>query len=104
MTRHRLPFIVAGVFFASVIGLAVATEPDGTTQTRPPASSAQTDHDLLQRDAEMTQRMGVPGTPGAMEQGRVVDEQLRHSHSAGFVTGLEAHQAEIDRMLARDDR
>lgn len=95
---------IAGAFFAVVIAVGLFSDgPDRPTQP-PRAGASQTDHGVLQRDAEMTQRMGVAGTPGAMERGAVVDDQLRHSHSAGFVTDLEAHQQEIDRMLARPDQ
>lgn len=47
----------------------------------------------------------IPGAPGVMEQGRIPhDDQLVHSSRPGFTNDLESHQADIDRMLARDGR
>lgn len=93
--------IVAALFFVSVIALAVTTEPD----TRPgPATSTNVggySHALLQRDADMTQRMSSPTADGAMQRGEVRDAQLDHSQSSAFVRALEQHQDDIDRMLAR---
>lgn len=93
--------VVVALFFGSVIALAVATEPDA----RPAPASSTTvggySHELLQRDADMTQRMSLPTADGAMQRGQVPDAQLDHSRSASFVRALEQHQADIDRMLAR---
>jgi hypothetical protein len=95
---------ITGAFFAVVITVGLFSEPPDRPAPSPPAGVSQTDHAVLQRDSEMTQRMGVPGAPGGMERGAVVDDQLRHSQSEGFVADLEAHQADIDRMLARPGR
>lgn len=91
-------------FFALIITVGLLSEPPDRPVQAPRAGVSQTDHGVLQRDSEMTQRMGVPGAPGVMERGGVVDDQLRHSQNPGFVADLEAHQAEIDRMLARPGR
>lgn len=62
------------------------------------------DHDTLQQDALMTQRMAAPNAAGPMFTGQVQDDQLLHSQNPGFVRALEEHQADIDRMLARPER
>ena len=97
----RKLLVVAVLFFGSVIAVGLASEPD----TRPaPASSTSGggySHELLQRDAEMTQRMSSPTADGPMQRGQMRDEQLDHSQDPGFVRALEQHQADIDRMLAR---
>jgi hypothetical protein len=67
-------------------------------------SSSVDDHDTLQQDALMTQRMAAPNAAGPMFSGQVQDDQLLHSQNPGFVRALEEHQADIDRMLARPDR
>ena len=100
---RRLLWISAG-FFALIITVGLLSEPSERPARPSPAVSSQADHALLQRDSEMTQRMGVPGTPGGMERGKLIDDQLRHAQNPGFVDDLEAHDAEIDRMLARSGR
>lgn len=67
----------------------------------PVASSPVGDHDGLQRDAEMTQRMSVPNASGPMFTGQIRDPQLDHSQNPAFIKALEEHQADIDQMLAR---
>ncbi|MFP5487039.1 MAG: hypothetical protein ACLGHQ_01865 [Acidimicrobiia bacterium] len=62
------------------------------------------DHDTLEQDALMTQRMAAPNAAGPMFTGQVQDDQLVHSQNPGFVRALEEHQANIDRMLARPER
>jgi len=64
-------------------------------------SSSVDDHDTLERDALMTQRMSAPNAAGPMFTGQVQDDQLAHSQNPGFIRALEEHQADIDRMLAR---
>ena len=77
--------------------------PAGVTSapTERVASSRVDDHDNLQRDAEMTQRMSAPNASGPMFSGQIRDPQLAHSQNPAFVRALEEHQADIDRMLAR---
>ncbi|MGQ0431160.1 MAG: hypothetical protein ACT452_01985 [Microthrixaceae bacterium] len=67
----------------------------------PVASSPADDHDNLQRDAEMTQRMSAPNASGPMFTGQIRDPQLDHSQNPAFIKALEEHQADIDQMLAR---
>ena len=78
---------------------------DVTSAPAPPvAASRVDDHDNLQRDAEMTQRMSAPNASGPMFSGQIRDPQLAHSQNPAFVRALEDHQADIDRMLARPTR
>lgn len=75
-----------------------------TTASAGQQSSSVDDHDTLQQDALMTQRMAAPNAAGPMFTGQVQDDQLLHSQNPGFVRALEEHQADIDRMLARPER
>lgn len=94
--------LAATLIVGTVVGLGVASEPDGTSTKATTRSGGSTySHELLQRDATMTQRMSTPNADGPMQRGEVDDAQLDHSQDAGFVRALEQHQAEIDRMLAR---
>jgi hypothetical protein len=97
----RKLLIVVSLFFASVVGLGLATQPDGTTPDTPTSSEGSSySHELLQRDADMTQRMSTPLADGPMQRGDLRDAQLDHSLRPGFLPALEQHQADIDRMLA----
>lgn len=93
------------VFFASVIGVGLASEPTGNT-ARFGTTSGDTgySHEVLQQDAAMTQRMSSPVADTPMQRGEVRDRQLDHSQSAAFVRALERHQGAIDRMLATPKR
>ena len=83
-----------------MFALAAATEPDGGMGVKAPVSTGAYDHETLQADARMTQGMSRPdANTGAQHHRR--DEQLVHSNSPGFLRAFEAHQADIDRMLAR---
>lgn len=65
-----------------------------------PASTGAYDHETLQADAQMTQGMSRPdANTGAQYHSR--DAQLVHSNGSSFLRDFEAHQADIDRMLAR---
>ena len=75
-----------------------------TTASAGQQSSSVDDHDTLEQDALMTQRMAAPNAAGPMFTGQVQDDQLVHSQNPGFVRALEEHQADIDRMLARPER
>ncbi len=79
------------------------TPSTNVTSAPPPpvASSPVAEHDNLQRDAEMTQRMSAPNASGPMFTGQIRDPQLDHSQSSAFIKVLEEHQADIDQMLAR---
>lgn len=65
-------------------------------------STSPLDHDTLQQDSLMTQRMSAPNAAGPMFTGQVQDDQLTHSQDPAFVRELEQHQADVDRMLARE--
>jgi hypothetical protein len=98
---------------ALVVGISVSTSngappapasPAAVTSTPTTgtvASSPADDHDGLQRDAEMTQRMSAPNASGPMFTGQIRDPQLDHSQNPAFIKALEEHQADIDQMLAR---
>lgn len=87
---------------------AAVTPTKGTPSTSvtsapvaPAASSPVDDHDDLQRDAEMTQRMSAPNASGPMFTGQIRDPRLDHSRNPAFIKAPEEHQADIDQMLAR---
>ncbi len=82
--RHRAVFVTAA-------------------RTEPTPTPAQTGypHVQLQADLQMTQLMSAPGASGPMSSGAVVDGQLRRSQDPAYAAALEAHQREIDQMLAR---
>jgi hypothetical protein len=105
MTKTARRLIVSAVlFFGAVFTLAAVSEPDGGSGTRrPPSYSGTYDHDQLQRDAQMTQNMSTPNANTDAQYHRN-DEQLTHSSDPAFVRDLEAHQADVDRMLARPGR
>jgi hypothetical protein len=103
MTKTTRRFVLLGaLFYGSMFALA-ATEPDGGTDRRPPAYSGTYDHETLQADARMTQGMSRPdANPGAQDHRH--DEQLVRSNSPSYLRAFEAHQTDIDRMLARTGR
>jgi hypothetical protein len=101
MTKTTRRFVLLGVlFYGSVFALAAATEPDGGMGVRTPTSTGTYDHETLQADARMTQGMSRPDANTGAQYHRS-DEQLAHSSSSSFLRDFEAHQADIDRMLAR---
>ena len=70
---------------------------------RPPAPAAVTaDHSQLQRDADMTQQMSTPTADGPMQNGLIQEPMRQRAEDPGYVRALEQHQADIDRMLARN--
>lgn len=93
--------IVTVLFFGSIIVIGVASEPEQRPAPATSPSGGGYSHELLQRDADMTQRMSAPDATGPMQSGQVRDAQLDHSQDPAFVGALEEHQADIDRMLAR---
>lgn len=92
------------VLVGSLIAVGVTSDPSDRPAPRLAVSSSSYSHELLQRDAEMTQRMASPGADGPMQRGQTADDQLAHAHDRAFVGALEQHQADIDRMLARPSR
>jgi hypothetical protein len=101
----RKLLITTVVFVGTVIGVGLASEPTENPGTRSSSSGGSGySHELLQQDAEMTQRMSTPAADGPMQSGGVRDTQLDHSQDPAFVRALEQHQADIDRMLARPGR
>ena len=100
----RRLILIAVVFFGGVLMLAAVSEPerDAGAPSRPGYSGTY-DHDQLQRDARMTQDMSTPNANTDAPYHRN-DEQLSHSSDEAFVRDLEAHQADLDRMLARPGR
>lgn len=105
MTRAlRRLTILAVVFFGGVLALAAVSAPDGGAGAPSRSSYIGTyDHDQLQRAAQMTQNMSAPNANTDAQYHRG-DEQLSRSSDPAFVRDLEAHQADIDRMLARPGR
>ena len=97
--------IAATLIFGAMIGAGLTSDPASTPSRPAIASDSSTySHELLQRDANMTQRMSTPTADGPMQSGVVRDTQLDHSQDPAFVRALEQHQADIDRMLARPGR
>ena len=105
MTKSlRRLFITAVLFLGGVLTLAAVSEPDnGAGLPSAPSYSGAYDHDQLQRDAQMTQNMSTPNANTDSQYHRN-DVQLSHSRDPAFVRDLEAHQADINRMLARPGR
>lgn len=95
--------IGSALLVGSAIGAGLLSEPSDRP-SRPAVSSSPYSHELLQRDAEMTQRMAAPSADGPMQRGATADDQVVHSQNPGFVGALEQHQADVDRMLGRTSR
>lgn len=105
MTKGPRRMVVAAVlFFAALIPAAALSDADGPAPTGVETKSGRYSDDLLQADVWMTEGMSTPNADGPMQGGRVVDEQLVRSQDPRFVRDLEAHRAEIDRMIARTPR
>lgn len=89
------------VLFGGVLTLAAVSAPDdGTGTPSPPSYSGTYEHPQLQRDVQVTQNMSTPNA-NTDSQFHRNDEQLSSSSDPAFVRDLEAHQADINRMLAR---
>jgi hypothetical protein len=85
---------------AVVIAVFVASAAAGPRES--PAVIGGYTHTQLQSDADMTQQMSVPGAAGPMTNGSLVDDQLRRAQQdPAYLAQLEAHQRQIDQMLAR---
>ena len=99
--------IVIGLIgLVAVIALVGATsDSSGTVPANAPAGATARAYsdEVLSRASAMTQQMSTP-TPstGHEYHAHAGDEQLRLSSNAGFVRELEQYQADIDRMLARN--
>lgn len=92
---------VLGLFLGSLVALETyyGTEDAGPVPSGPAAVSGS--HETLQNDADMTQRMSTPNADTGSPAHRG-DDQLARSQNEGYVRALEEHQAQIDRMLARE--
>jgi len=93
---------ISALLIAVAVATFVTAAAVGPVDT--PSVTTRYSHQQLQADADMTQQMSVPGASGPMADGRVVDDQLRHTWDPGFVKELEAHQRGIDQMLGRGGR
>ena len=92
---------LAALLFTIIIGAGIAS--DGPTgRTAPPAAGVY-DADTVARAGAMTQQMSVDGPLSGHEyHNHAGDEQLRLSSDPQFVREIEVYQAQIDRMLARN--
>ena len=96
--------ITAALLLGGMVTLGALSETDSGARTSSgPSYRVTYDHDQLQRGVQMTQNMS---TPNANTDAQFHHDQAQHSHSRdpAFVRDLEAHQAAIDRMLARPRR
>lgn len=104
--KHPLRFLAASAFalLALIVTIGVVSQPSGSAPApgSPPAVTGTYDHAQLQRDAVMTQQMSTPNASGPMQDGRVREGQLQRSQDPAYVGALEQHEADIDRMLARN--
>jgi hypothetical protein len=108
MTTQRSPHspfrplrrLLVGVVVVFVgLGLTTTHGPAGRAPAPPPTRSTYS-HEVLQVDAAMTQQMSVPNADTERQNHRA-DPQLLRSSDANYLSSLEQHQADIDRMLAR---
>lgn len=98
----RKLLVAITLFFAAITVAAALSAPDSPSSTpRPAATAGPVDEATLHGDAAMTQQMSVVGANGPMQRYGTPDAQLTHSQSPAFVGQLERHQADVDRMLAR---
>jgi hypothetical protein len=101
MRPLRRLMVAAVVVF---VGLGLATTrgagPDQPSNT--PDTYTGYTHEELQLDANMTQRMSVANA-NTDSQIHSRDPQLVRSQDPNYVRALEQHQADVDRMLARQN-
>lgn len=100
MTKGMRRFVVvAAVFFGALVPVAAQSGVEGTGPA-PPSYTGAHDHAVLQQDALMIQTMSAPtaNTDAGFHRD---DAQLVRSGDPSYVRDIEAHQFEIDRMLAR---
>lgn len=92
---------LAAVLVAVMIGVGMTS--DGPTAGSTPPAAGVYDDGTIARAAGMTQQMGGDRPLSGHEyHNHADDEQLRLSSDPAFVREVEAYQAQIDRMLARD--
>jgi hypothetical protein len=94
---------LVGSIVVLFLGLAFASarSPDRPEQLPVPAVAPDDDsHEVLQVDANMTQQMSTPNADTG-RQNHLNDPQLTRSTDQNYLRRLEQHQADIDRMLAR---
>lgn len=93
---------LAAVLVAVIIGAAATTPGDPGVRTAPPAAGIY-DAGTVARAGAMTEQMGGDRSLSGHEyHNHASDEQLRLSSDPQFVREVEAYQAQIDRMLARN--
>jgi hypothetical protein len=84
----------------AIAGFASLTTPDDPAGSKSPASVTATySHEVLQRDADMTQQMSAPSANTSAQLHRD-DEQLVRSQNSAYLDALEQHEAGLDQMLA----
>lgn len=99
---------VRSIAIVSIVVVSLASMSSGSGTRPSPSGSSDSGsvgaatHAQMQLDIEMTQRMSTPIAFGPMQGGLVRDSQLQRSRDPGYVLALERHQADIDRMLARN--
>ena len=92
---------IAAVIVAAMIGAGI-TSGGPTARTDPPVARVY-DAGTVARSAAMTQQMGGDRPLSGHEfHYHARDEQLRLSSDPQFVREVEAYQAQVDRMLARN--
>lgn len=92
--------VAAGVAALAVFGLAAVTAPDGAPARPPTSVSAVGSYPMVEGHARMTEQMRVAAPTEAMTS-RMVGDPMWADRSTGMIRAQEAHEAEIDRMLAR---
>lgn len=89
------------VLFVAMVAAGITSDGPGE-RSGSPAGGAYDTHTVA-RAAAMTQQMsGDRPLSGHEYHSHAGDEQLRLASNAQFVRALEAYQAQIDRMLARN--
>lgn len=92
-------------FVAAIVTVGAFTAGDvgGDASARRPVPVSSFSHEELQRASAMTLDMSRPNADTG-SQFHAGDEQLARSRSDAYLRAVEQHQADIDRMLARDVR
>jgi hypothetical protein len=93
--------VVPAFTLGAIAGLASLTAPDDPAGSRStaPGAVAGYSHEVLQRDADMTQQMSAPGANTSAQFHRE-DDQLARSQDPAYLRALEEHQAGLAQMLA----
>lgn len=94
----------AAVLVAVIISAGITSEDPTARPVRPVTFVAgHYDADTVARAGVMTQQMGGDGPPSGHEYHKhAADEQLQLSSDPQFVREVEGYQAQVDRMLARN--